>query len=265
MKPLIDADILVYQAAFGGEDRESGEVFGFDNVGELIDKAIATICAAVYATETPSIFLTGGVNFRNEIAVTKPYKGGRKEKPFHYKNARAYIMSLPGAVMTDGIEADDAMAIEQTSRIKFKDTVICTRDKDLRQVPGFHYGWEHYLQPEFFMKWVDPLGYLEYDEEKNKISGTGSLFFCSQLITGDPVDNIPGLPRKGPKKAYDTLKDVKTEEEAIVAVAELYKESFGDFWKDFLLEQGRLLWMVRELDAEGKPVMWEIPEVVDEL
>lgn len=431
MRPLIDGDILVYQAAFGGEgiDEETGEkeVFSFDYVAALIDKAVADICLAVGATEEPTIYLTGDANFRNDIAVTKPYKGNRsKPKPYHYKNARAYLLGLPNTVLCEGIEADDAMSIEQMSSLRehgvrlylqngtytildykdymvlkdytwftnskgyvvreegssrkpserkifylhrevlgnpedkivdhitgdvldnrkvnlrvcsikenirnsksqegsskykgvswsternrwqagikvdrkrislgrflkeedaaraydeaalkyfgefarlnlsnnhevpsFKESIISTRDKDLRMVLGNHHGWEFAGQPEFFPQWVGELGTLSYDTKKNKISGTGLLFFYSQLITGDTVDNIPGLPKKGPKAAWVALEGKDNAEEAFEAVVELYKGTVGEEWDKYMLEQGQLLWMVREVDEEGNPVMWEIPK-----
>lgn len=278
MRPLIDGDILVYQAAFGGEgmNEETGEkeIFGFDYVSALLDKSVADICLAVGATEEPIIYLTGDNNFREQIAVTKPYKGNRsKPKPFHYSNARAYLLSMPNTVLTDGIEADDAMCIEQMKNYSVRRaqpdpknptrfeclTIICTRDKDLRMVPGWHYGWEHGGQPEFFPQWVDEFGSLAYDDKKNKISGTGYLFFCSQLITGDTVDNIPGLPKKGPKAAWVALKDCTTKDDALAACVALYMDVIGDDWRRYLEEQGQLLWMVRELDEGGKPIMWRIP------
>jgi 5'-3' exonuclease len=89
--------------------------------------------------------------------------------------------------------------------------------------------------------------------------GNGLRFFYSQLITGDTVDNIPGLPRGGPRLAFSTLDGLETEEEMFRAVEEAYKKKFPDDYRERILEQARLLWMVRELDAEGKPVMWELP------
>lgn len=272
LQPLIDGDILTYQAAFGGQDRESGEVHSFEYVAELVNKSIADICLAVESTEPPIIFLSGTRNFRNDIARAKPYKGNRKqEKPFHYYNVRAYLCSLPNTVLTDGIEADDAMAIAQTDNLNgrffynddpatYPFTVICTRDKDLRMVPGWHYGWEHHLQPEFHLQYVDDMGWLEFNEAKTKITGTGYLFFCSQLITGDTTDNVPGLPKKGDKAAWDLLKEVVTKEEADDVVKKAYQETIGDDWRDYLLEQGRLLWMVRKVDHKGLPELWEIPK-----
>ena len=189
MLPLIDADILIYEGSFGGENRETGEVYGFDYVSALLDKKIADICHAVGATQPPLLFLTGDDNFRFDIATVKPYKGTRKEeKPFHYLNARAYLESL-GAVVIDGMEADDMLAIkqadntatvEQWNMIEGGDltldskniTVICTRDKDLRQVPGWHYGWEHGKQPEFPLQFVEVIGDIRLTDDKKEIKGT---------------------------------------------------------------------------------------------
>jgi len=259
MRPLIDADILVYQAAFGGQDRETGEPFSFDIVAELIERSIANICTAVGATEEPYLYLTGKGNFREALAITKPYKGGRKEKPFHYHNAVAYILSLPNSFLIEGMEADDAMSIEQCKNRIAGDseiyTVICTRDKDLLQVPGYHYGWEHHLQPERFLHEVFPVGQI-YQKEDGKVYSDGFLAFCYQLIIGDTVDNIPGLPRKGPAAAYKILSKCITKKEALDAVVDLYKETMGDSWEEYLIEQGNLLWMVRELRKDGSPVVW---------
>jgi len=272
MKPLIDADILTYECAFGGQDRETGEAYSFEYVSALIDKKINEICQAVGATQPPLLLLTGKDNFRFDIATVKPYKGNRKQpKPFHYRNARAYFESL-GAVVVDGMEADDMLAIKQMedywmffgSKDNAKQhsrackTVICTRDKDLRQVQGWHYGWEHGLQPEYPLTFVDEIGSLELTD-KNKLKGTGLKFFYSQIITGDVTDNIPGLPNKGPVYAYKLLSDTNTEGDMLNAVISAYTEFYGDAWEEHLLEQGRLVWMIRELDEEGRPVMWKIP------
>lgn len=282
MKALIDGDILAYECAFGSQDRETGEIYHFQTVSDRIDQKLLDICDACGADEY-QLYLTGTGNFREEIAVTKPYKGNRnQEKPFHLKNARAYLESL-GAIVVDGMEADDVLSVEQTlanhantggKLIKrFADTVIATRDKDLRQVPGWHYGWENGKQPEYALRWVDELGEIELTEgnKKKEVKGNGLKFFYAQLITGDPTDNIPGLRLGGAVKAFNALADCTSEEELYLATRELYKEraikdnpQLGEALDAFvdaqLLEQGRLLWMVRELDEEGNPVMWELPQ-----
>lgn len=276
MQPLIDGDILVYEVAFAGQYKEEGSdevlLHSFDYVANILDEKIRQICDAVWATEEPIIYLTGDTNFRNDIAVTKPYKGNRKkEKPFHYKNLRAYMKHRYNVVLVEGIEADDAMCIEQTKRIKQLDTVICSRDKDLRICEGMHFGWETGVSPQFGPKRVTYLGELTFDmrekvdkngsmvEYVHAVKGEGLKFFYAQLIMGDPTDNIPGLPKGGVATVKAVLENCETEEELFRGVKQLYERRFGDAWEENMLEQGRLLWMLREVNEDGSYKMWEIP------
>lgn len=163
------------------------------------------------------------------------------------------MIGMLNAIISDGIEADDMLAIHQN-----EETVICTRDKDLRQVPGWHFGWEVGKQPEFRMQKVDELGKLVLSEDRKKLLGTGLKFFYAQMLIGDTVDNVPGLPNCGPVAAFNTLEALPTKEALHEAVVGLYKAHYGDSWKDEMEEQGQLVWMVRELDMDGNPVMWRL-------
>ena len=231
------------------------------------------------ATEPPTLFLTGSEslyskrigrtlpvfkrNFREEIAVTKPYKGGRKdEKPWHFDNLTIHMISQYDTRISNGMEADDLMVIEQyTSFVSGNNnTIICTRDKDLRMCPGLHYGWRCGKQETFGPVEYDELGEIELDTSKSqpKIVGGGFLFFAAQLLTGDSVDNIPGLPRCGPVKAYDILKDCDSVDSALNAVRGAYREKLGEDYLTYLNEQATLLWMIRELDEKGEPVWFNL-------
>jgi 5'-3' exonuclease len=248
MKPLIDGDVLRYEVGAIGEVEY---IHPFDFVAEVLDGRIDDICKAVGATEPPLVFMTGKTNFRNEIAVSKPYKGNRKSyKPFHFNNINAYMRAKYEIEEAEGLEADDLLAIYQC-QAEEGTTVICTRDKDLRMVPGYHYGWECGKQREYYLRLVDDEGSLDYD---GKLKGTGMPFFYSQLLTGDPVDNIPGLPGCGPKKAWDLLEGVPVSE-MWTTVRRAYEEKGYD--REYLMEQAYLLWMVREYDELGNPVMFD--------
>lgn len=266
MKPLIDADVLRYEVGFCGQGKNEGgelEVRPFDNVSEILDQRILDICHKADADQPPRLYLTGPNNFREAIATSRPYKGQRKDnKPYHYTNLTHYILAHYDCVVTDGIEADDQMVIDQM-KADPESTIICTRDKDLRMCPGWHYGWECGRQPEFGPMLVDELGWIEgvyKDTTIKDVKGVGLKFFYNQLIVGDKVDNIPGLPKGGPALSLSVLQDLVSEEEMFNTVSKLYEERMGEGWEDYLLEQGRLLWMVREVDDEGNPVMWEFPD-----
>ncbi len=272
MKALIDGDILLFEIGFSGEfnDKETGEyvIRSFDFVSDLLNNKIATICGEAGADEPPLIFLTGHEefikdynrhrvnedkeqveyepNFRYKVAVTKPYKGTRKtEKPFHYRNIFVYLLSSYDCIVAIGREADDEMAIYQTAHLGKLDTIICSRDKDLRQVEGWHYGWECFRQPSFGPELVEEPGRLEL--KGNKLSGTGSKFLYAQMLMGDVVDNIPGLPKYGPAKAYKLLNDCTSAAQCNLVVSDEYIKVYGykeseEHWR----EQFALVHMLRE-------------------
>lgn len=266
MKALIDADILRYEVGAVGEVvNEDGvrEMRSFEFVRDLLDSKIEEICDLAWADEKPTLFLTSckrthnivhrkdGVefvpNFREEVAVTKPYKGTRKgQTPLHYENITAYLINMYDTVVAEGLEADDLLSITQIEA-EPNTTIICTRDKDLRMIPGNHFGWACGKQEAYGPRVVT-------DSE-------GQLTFCMQLLTGDTVDNIPGVPRVGPVKATDILEGADTFKSMLEAVREAYRAYYGDTWHVHMEEQGQLLWMTRKL-VDGKPVRWKVPEEI---
>lgn len=278
MKPLLDADILRYEIGFSGQvkNEEGGqEPLPFDRVAELLDAKVALICDEVRATEEPTLYLTADTtieqiinrrdrylgkpevkfkgNFRESIATTKPYKGTRKaDKPYHFRNLTAYILSKYDCKVADGIEADDLMAIDQTYN-----TIICSRDKDLRMVEGYHYSWECGLQPSLGPVCADKVGWLE--KKGNKVIGYGDKFFYYQTLTGDSVDNIGGVRGVGPVKAFDIIEDCEPNSRSLFErVRSVYQDVYGEGWKDYMKEQVDLLWMVREI-KDDKPVLFKPP------
>jgi hypothetical protein len=212
-------------------------------------------------------------NFRQEVAKEKEYKGNRKsDKPFHFYNLLAHMLShYETRVHEGGLEADDYVCVTQYKSWQDGDTVICSRDKDVRQCPGLHYSWEVGRQAAIGPFFVEPMGHLELqyklDKEGNKVKGkppklfgTGHMFFYAQMMTGDAVDNIGGIKGNGPVFAHTLLSEAKTERELYELVAEKYVLAHGDKWKDAMREQANLLWMVRELKEDDSPVFWKPPK-----
>lgn len=298
-------DILAYEIGYIGQykDEETGELVAksFDEVASALDHKIEEICAAVWATEEPLLFITGNKilynkeerakekkrkrvekkleknpedteakelleqlspkeykpNFRDKVAKKKKYKGNRKtDKPIHWLNIIEYAKAQYDVVEAQGLEADDLLCIEQLKSEPLT-TIICSRDKDLRICPGMHYGWECGRQREYGPRQVTELGELSLT--RSKLTGSGLMFFYSQIITGDTTDNIPGLPKGGPAMAHRILWECETEEEMFNAVAAEYERVYGDDWRDEMLEQGRLLWMCRELDENEEAIQWVLP------
>lgn len=134
-----------------------------------------------------SLLLSGPDNFREKLATLLPYKGNRdaKHKPFHYQAIRDYLTQHWNARVIHGREADDEASImgwESIREGKEDDFVIATIDKDLDQIPGWHYD---------YMKHV----FTQIDEE------AAELWFWQQVLSGDRTDNIGGACKIGPKKA----------------------------------------------------------------
>lgn len=276
---LIDCDILRYECGAVGQDKD-GNIRPFDFVKQVFDERVRTILIGAGCSDA-ELFITldkrsyriykrnGGTeefspNFREALAVGKPYKGTRtKDKPFHWINLTAYILSLPNTRVAIGYEADDLIGIEHTARPT--DTIICTRDKDLRQIPGWQYGWECGPQPEFGPVEYDDLGKIELVRSKSstKIVGGGWAFFCAQLLTGDVVDNIGGSRGIGPVKAIDYLRDCTDKRSYFNSVIMAYQASHGAQWKECLAEQCALLWIVRERLPDGRLKHFNLEEWID--
>lgn len=240
MRAALDGDIILYAVAFAAKD---------DPIAYACRSA-RTFCTDVMHAlnvEGADIYLTGKDNYREAYGSEwHPYKGNRKaDKPEHYAELKKYMVESLGAVVIDGEEADDKLGI-----LGYAGThVICTIDKDLYGVPGWHYHWKrkelHNVSPE--------------DADR---------FFYTQMLTGDSTDNIPGLYKRVGMKASAKIKepiaDMFTPEEMYAYVRSVYMVGYDrvgmcldeadSVVDDWLLRQGRMLWIRRE---EGE--MWHAP------
>lgn len=271
MHALVDGDILRYEVGFAAETgwrkitENEDALPPFEYVEKMLLARIGRICGATGADEY-TLFITEGETLRFKIATQKPYKATRVDKkPWHFNNLTIYMKHLLPTRVITGIEADDAMTMAALNEPY--ESIICSRDKDLRQVPSRFYSWEIGKQPSFGPKQIDWIGNLDlgYAGKARKLSGEGLAFFFAQVLIGDSVDNIPGLPYCGPVAAYDILNPIvesespNKAEEMETAVAEAYQKYYGnsdDEWENRMIEQGRLCWMIRRFNEEGEPEIW---------
>ena len=191
------------------------------------------------------LFLTSDdkSNFRFKLATIQKYKGNRKAsgKPILYDEIRDILQIEWGAVMVHDQEADDEMAIRSSSNPE--NHIIVSKDKDLRMVPGWH--WEMDVsKPPYYTEDIGFLLLYKQKAGKSKVFGTGIKWFYFQCLVGDRVDNIPGLPKVGDKKAYDALKNCNTARSLQSKVLALYKQN--GYTQERLREVKRLLWMKRK-------------------
>lgn len=241
MRGLVDGDILVYELA--ELKNEVGEIIPLNWSMNALHSRLEWIKERS-GSDVTQLYLTGKDNFRKDVATIVPYKGTRKtEKPKWYKEIRWEMENNLGAIVVDGMEADDAMSIEQYNYMSLDgeqrdgqhETVICSRDKDLNMVPGWHYGWEAGLAKETPLWNQDEVG--------------GHRLFFKQLLTGDSVDNILGLFGVGKKSALLTpLDDMDDVYDMLLHVHKHYVNRFGSYAEQFMSENGKLLWMLQTED-----------------
>lgn len=242
MIALIDVDPLVYQ--YASLTNMDGEPLPAPFSYKLASAKIEKICKAVGATRWEGFLTYGPDNFRIKVATIREYKGNRKdkEKPHHYDYLRGRLSDHPNIRMVFGMEADDALAIRQYEDIGERGeeatrTIICTIDKDLEMVPGWHYRWEKGNVKEI-LPW-----------KQTRIEGLRC--FYRQLLTGDSVDNIHGLRGVGPKSAYvAAISELDSEESMASYVLDLYTKWYGNYAEQFMSENGKLLWMLRSLEDD---------------
>lgn len=259
---LIDADIIKYRCAFAAEKthylvsflnengfhemygtcdthkeakemaQENGVIWSRKEVQPVefaLQAAKTTIEAILVALEPSgwSLILSGETNFRDTIATTRKYKGNRDRRPAHYEAVEEYLKNVWKATVTDGIEADDAIGIGMSEHPD--DGLIVSTDKDLDQIAGWHYNW------------VDGRAYFVTPKDADF-----NLF--TQVIAGDPTDNVPGVEGVGVVGAKDALAGSTCSKELADRAFSLYRDRYGDKAYDYFLEQGTLVYILRSKD-----------------
>lgn len=243
---IFDFDLWAYDVGFAAEP--AGDPLPFSYCTGLIDTRFDEIMHTL-GGESHSGYLTGTGNYRDKIAVSKKYKAGRGRKPYWYKAIREYLVAKYNAAIVDGIEADDAVAMEATRLLREGTTpVIVSRDKDLQQIPCYVYSYPVGEQKETLYD----LRLLVRDLVPS------SLYrLLTQVLTGDSTDNYGGLPGVGVVKATSILGyQTRLDNHAAVAAVQIaYADYYGSSWHEHYLEQSRLAFLARELDENGNPVL----------
>ena len=227
---LIDGDMLVYRVGFACD--EESEKVAIQTMANYISELISDLSEHY---DNHKLYLTGSSNFRNEVAVSQPYKGGRpSRKPVHKDLLHEYMLDAWKAELSDNMEADDCIAIKSTE-LEHK-SIICSLDKDFLQIPTKIYDYTKKI-----MKEVDERSATEW--------------LYRQALMGDRVDNIAGVNGIGPKKAEKALEDWTTERELYERCLKLYEDNKLN--ADRLYESLQLLYLLRSVDDK-----YRIPDEV---
>lgn len=276
----IDGDVIKYRCAFAAEKTKYLITFlqdGYHAIADLVEskkdalaveaarteelgdltiwqsKEIQPVEFALQATKTclesllgnfPSytIYVSGSSNFRDSIAVTRPYKGNRDrtKDPVYKKDVEEYLIREYGAVRTDGIEADDAIGIALTGN---PNGCAVTNDKDLDQVAGWHYNF--------------------VSGAAHKVSPRNADFsLYTQLLTGDSTDNIPGLEGVGAVTAREILNGSKSSLDLAQRAWRAYRDRIDGFeaCKAYFIEQLTLVFILRDGSVGDGEALLNLPK-----
>lgn len=206
MLALIDSDTLCYASAAMAENDSAG--IACNNVKNGLESLLRRLEPSSY-----ELWITGTNNFRHQ--VYPEYKANRLNvpKPQYLHVCREYLMNVHGALMSDGCEADDMLGIIQTQQNNMGvETLISSIDKDLLMIPGWHY------IPEITRK-----GQIVREADRRYVTPLEGLrFFYTQLITGDPTDNIKGVAGVGKVGAGKLLDSLDGERDFLQCVRDAY-------------------------------------------
>lgn len=207
------------------------------------------------------VFDAKGKTFRNEIY--KEYKANRPPMPDELRSQIAPIhdiirrMGLP-LLIVDDVEADDVIGtLAHQATDQKMDVLISTGDKDMAQLVTPHVTLINTMNDAM----TDEDGVVE------KFGVRPDQIIDYLALVGDTSDNIPGVPKCGPKTAvkwlaeYDSLEGVIENAEAIKGkVGENLRESLSflpmsyelaTIRKDVELESGVGELVLGEPDQEG--------------
>lgn len=167
------------------------------------------------------IFDAKGKTFRNDMYPE--YKANRPPMPDDLRVQIEPIhkiikaMGLP-LICVEGVEADDVIGTLATQAAQHDlDSVISTGDKDMAQLVNDH------------VKLVNTMTDTTMDREGviNKFGVPPELIIDYLTLIGDTVDNVPGVPKVGPKTAVKWLNEYGSLD-AVMANADQIKGKVGE-------------------------------------
>lgn len=214
---LIDGSGYIFRAFYGLPPLSSPDgtpvnaVFGFTNMFlKLTQKIPCDYCLVLFDAKRQ--------NFRNQIFAD--YKGTRKETPEELVPQFPIIREAVEALNIcqlemEGYEADDLIATyAKLARADNMDVVVVSGDKDLMQL--IREGVEFYdpMKDKFFTP----------EDVKEKFGVYPDKVVQVQALSGDSIDNVPGVAGIGPKTAALLINEYGDVEGLLAHAAEIKQE-----------------------------------------
>lgn len=199
MSLLIDADYIVYKCCAAAEteiDWGDDVIVVSSRFSEAYDKVqreLFNIATDLGCFDDSILFFTDSINFRKRIDPA--YKGHRnRKKPCGYRRVINKLKEDYQVIVMPELEADDALGIYAT---KEQGHIICSPDKDMRQIPGDLYDLS--------------TGVITITKEE------GDRWHLIQALAGDQTDGYSGVPGFGIKRAIAFFEENDYSWESVVA------------------------------------------------
>lgn len=214
---LIDGSGYIFRAFYGLPPLTSPEgvpvnaVYGFTNMFlKLTTKIPCDYCLVLFDAKRQ--------NFRNQIFAD--YKGTRKETPeelipqFPIIREAVDVLNINHLEM-EGYEADDLIATyTEKALAKGLEVVVVSGDKDLMQL----------IRPN--VEFYDPMKdkFFTPEDVKEKFGVYPDKVVDVQALSGDSIDNVPGVAGIGPKTAAQLVEEFGSLEGILEHVHEIKQE-----------------------------------------
>ncbi|MCH9048794.1 MAG: DNA polymerase I [Proteobacteria bacterium] len=245
---LVDGSYYMFRAYHGmpelanAKGEPTGAIFGVINMLRKLFNEYQPDYLAV-------VFDAKGKTFRNDLY--KEYKAHRPPMPDDLVCQIAPIHDIIRALglpllIIDDVEADDVIGTLATQASKQSlNTYISSGDKDLAQLVDDH------------VRLVNTMNntVLDKDGVREKYGVPPSSIIDYLALMGDSVDNVPGIPKVGPKTAVKWLAQYESLEE-IVHHADEIKGKVGESLRanlDQLYLSKKLVTLKLNVDLEFKP------------
>ena len=231
MKKLVDADYVVYKCCASAEDDfDFGDdvivvTSKFSDAYRCVKRELNKLAQNFFDPEI-ILFFSDSRNFRKTIQPE--YKGHRnRKKPCGYRRVINALREEYEVIVMPTLEADDALGIYATAN---PGNVICSPDKDMRQIPGTLF---------------------DMNKTINVTLKEADQWHLVQTLAGDQTDGYSGVPGIGVKRAVALF-----EEKGYTWKTCL--EAFADkgLSEDVALENARLARILRCTDYDNEPILW---------
>lgn len=231
---LLDYDGYVAKSFYAGRNKENPEDFSecYTSLHNMEQYAINKTCNFFKVNEVEVIKIVSGHTFKKDIFPT--YKAQRKNDEY-LGMYRQEIKQRKDVQIAENLEADDVLVM--MSEIYPTTTVVFSDDKDLH-------------------KYCPYTCKLNEDTSINALK-YGKPYQLIQMISGDTIDNIRGVPNYGEKKAEKYLKENGFSLESVIGLYKKEKVSADECLKNLILVHPTSKGLLEDFDLEPQMYLVE--------